>query len=77
MDRFLKKHGIDMSKIKEFNYTDADKIHAWSLTGIKSMDETGLIPGKNQEIYDPTGEYSRFELAQTLNKLVNWVLSNQ
>ena len=77
MDRFLKKHGIDMSKIKEFNYTDADKIHAWSLTAVKSMDETGLILGKNQEIYDSTGEYSRFELAQTLNKLVNWVLSNQ
>lgn len=77
MDRFLKKHGIDMSKIKEFNYTDADKIHAWSLTEVKSMDENGLILGKNQEIYNPTGEYSRFELAQTLNKLVNWVLSNQ
>ena len=77
MDRFLKKHGIDMSRIKEFNYTDADKIHAWSLTEVKSMDETGLILGKNQEIYNPTGEYSRFELAQTLNKLVNWVLSNQ
>lgn len=77
MNRFLKKHGIDMSKIKEFNYTDADKIHAWSLTEVKSMDETGLILGKNQEIYNPTGEYSRFELAQTLNKLVNWVLSNQ
>lgn len=77
MDRFLEKHGIDMSKIKEFNYTDADKIHAWSLKEVKSMDETGLILGKNQEIYDPTGEYSRFELAQTLNKLVNWVLSNQ
>ncbi|MDY3922968.1 MAG: S8 family serine peptidase [Ezakiella sp.] len=77
ISRFLNAHGIQMDKMMLPEYKDLDSIPAWSKADVLDMAGVGLVLGETDEMYNPLSDYSRVELALTLNRLINWVLSNR
>ena len=73
VERFLKVHGITMEEIKELSYKDIDTLPAWSKDAIIAMAKIGLIEGQTAEMYNPTSEFTREELAVMLEKIIIWV----
>lgn len=76
ISRFLQMKGVNMPQIKSFEYEDAKRIPMWSAAQVIEMNGTGLIVGKTETVYDAKGDYSRNELALTLNKIVNWIVQH-
>lgn len=73
VERFLKAHGITMDEIKELSYKDLNILPAWSKDAIIAMAKIGLIEGQTEEMYNPTSEFTREELAVMLEKIIIWV----
>lgn len=73
IERFLKVHGITMDEIKELSYKDLDTLPTWSKDAIIAMAKIGLIEGQTEEMYNPTSEFTREELAVMLEKIIIWV----
>ena len=73
VERFLKAHGITMDEIKELSYKDLDKLPTWSKDAIIAMAKIGLVEGQTEEMYNPTSEFTREELAVMLEKIIIWV----
>ena len=65
-----------MPQIKSFEYEDAKRIPMSSAAQVIEMNGTGLIVGKTETVYDAKGDYSRNELALTLNRIVNWIVQH-
>ena len=76
ISRFLQMNGVNMPQINSFDYEDSNMIPMWSAAQVIEMNGTGLIVGKTETVYDAKGDYSRNELALTLNKIVNWIVQN-
>ena len=76
ISRFLQMKGVNMPQINSFEYEDSNVIPMWSATQVIEMNGTGLIVGKTETVYDAKGDYSRNELALTLNKIVNWIVQH-
>ena len=76
ISRFLQMKGVNMPQIKSFEYEDAKRIPMWSAAQVIEMNGTGLIVGKTETVYDAKGDYSRNELALTLNRIVNWIVQH-
>lgn len=73
VERFLKAHGITMDEIKELSYKDLNILPAWSKDAIIAMAKIGLVEGQTEEMYNPTSEFTREELAVMLEKIIEWV----
>ena len=73
IERFLKVHGITMDEVKELSYKDLDTLPTWSRDAIIAMAKIGLIEGQTAEMYNPTSEFTREELAVMLEKIIIWV----
>ena len=76
ISRFLQMKGVNMPQINSFEYEDSNMIPMWSAAQVIEMNGTGLIVGKTETVYDAKGDYSRNELALTLNKIVNWIVQH-
>lgn len=76
ISRFLQMKGVNMPQINLFEYEDSNMIPMWSAAQVIEMNGTGLIVGKTETVYDAKGDYSRNELALTLNKIVNWIVQH-
>ena len=73
IERFLKVHGITMDEVKELSYKDLDTLPTWSKDAIIAMAKIGLVEGQTEEMYNPTSEFTREELAVMLEKIIIWV----
>lgn len=73
IERFLKVHGITMDEVKELSYKDLDTLPTWSRDAIIAMAKIGLVEGQTAEMYNPTSEFTREELAVMLEKIIEWV----
>ena len=77
IERFLKICGITMDEVRDLSYKDIDTLPAWSRDAIVAMAKIGLIEGQTAEMYNPTSEFTREELAVMLEKIIEWVEKHQ
>lgn len=73
LQKFLALHGINMDEVKEWTYTDLDKIPAWSKDAVIAMAKIALVDGQTDTMYNPESEFTREELAVMLYKIIRWV----
>lgn len=77
MYRFLKDHNINLPVVNaNVNFTDINNIPEWSKEAVIEMAKVGLVNAKDGSTYNPTSEFRRDELANSLNKIVMWVEAN-
>lgn len=77
MYRFLKEHNINLPVINQnVSFKDINNIPEWSKEAVLEMAKVGLVNAKDGATYNPTSEFSRNELAESLNKIVMWVEAN-
>lgn len=73
LQKFLALHGIKMDEVKEWTYTDLDKIPAWSKDAVVAMAKIALVNGQTDTMYNPESEFTREELAVMLYNIIRWV----
>ncbi|MDD7471464.1 MAG: S-layer homology domain-containing protein, partial [Firmicutes bacterium] len=72
--RFLKEKGIELPEIiNDVYFEDMDKISAWSKDAVIAMAKVGIVNPQKGNVYNPTSEVTRAELADALNKIISFV----
>lgn len=77
LDNLLKEYKIDLPKVKTVNKADFDYVSDWSRDSVVRMIELGLMKTDANGKVQPKGEYSRADLAETLNQLIQWSDKNK
>lgn len=77
LDNLLKEYKLDLPKVKTVNKADFDYVNDWSRDSVVRMIELGLMKTDNNGKIQPKGEYSRADLAETLNQLIQWSDKNK
>ena len=70
LDRLLKEYGIQFNKVKTVNEKDFANVAGWSRESVMHMVELGLMSTDPNGKVQPKREYTRAELANTLDQLV-------
>lgn len=70
LDRLLKEYGIQFNKVKAVNEKDFANVAGWSRESVMHMVELGLMSTDSYGKVQPKREYTRAELANTLDQLV-------
>lgn len=70
LDRLLKEYGIQFNKVKAVNEKDFANVAGWSRESVMHMVELGLMSTDTNGKVQPKREYTRAELAYTLDQLV-------
>jgi hypothetical protein len=53
------------------SFADRDKIDAWALDAVEYMQRTGLLSGKNGNLFDPLGTATRAEVCTVMSRFIN------
>ncbi len=53
------------------SFADRDKIDAWALEAVEYMQRTGLLSGKNGNVFDPLGTATRAEVCTVMSRFIN------
>lgn len=77
LDNLLKEYKMDLPKVKTVNKADFDYVNDWSRDSVVRMIELGLMKTDGNGKVQPKGEYSRADLAETLNQLIQWSDKNK
>lgn len=77
LDNLLKVYKLDLPKVKTVNKADFDYVNDWSRDSVVRMIELGLMKTDGNGKVQPKGEYSRADLAETLNQLIQWSDKNK
>lgn len=77
LDNLLKEYKLDLPKVKTVNKADFDYVNDWSRDSVVRMIELGLMKTDANGKVQPKGEYSRADLAETLNQLIQWSDKNK
>lgn len=77
LDNLLKEYKLDLPKMKTVNKADFDYVSDWSRDSVVHMIELGLMKTDGNGKVQPKGEYSRADLAETLNQLIQWSDKNK
>lgn len=77
LDNLLKEYKLDLPKVKTVNKADFDYVSDWSRDSVVRMIELGLMKTDGNGKVQPKGEYSRADLAETLNQLIQWSDKNK
>lgn len=77
LDNLLKEYKLDLPKVKTVNKADFDYVSDWSRDSVVRMIELGLMKTDANGKVQPKGEYSRADLAETLNQLIQWSDKNK
>ena len=77
LDNLLKEYKLDLPKVKTVNKADFDYVNDWSRDSVVRMIELGLMKTDGNGKVQPKGEYSRADLAETLNQLIQWSDKNK
>lgn len=70
LDRLLKEYGIQFNKVKTVDEKDFANVAGWSRESVMHMVELGLMSTDANGKVQPKREYTRAELANTLDQLV-------
>ena len=77
MKNYAAKLGYDLPQtLKAVTFVDNTQISSWAKDAVKSMQQAGILAGKNENKFDPKGTATRAEVA-TVRRFVEIVIDPQ
>ena len=78
MANYAQKLGYDLPQtLKAVTFADNTSISSWTKEAVKSMQQAGILAGKNGNKFDPKGTATRAEVATVLRRFVEIVIDSQ
>ena len=78
MKNYAAKLGYDLPQtLKAVTFADNTQISSWAKDAVKSMQQAGILTGKNGNKFDPKGIATRAEVATVLRRFVEIVIDPQ
>ena len=78
MKNYAAKLGYDLPQtLKAVTFADNTQISSWAKDAVKSMQQAGILAGKNGNKFDPKGTATRAEVATVLRQFVEIVINPQ
>ena len=78
MANYAKKLGYELPKtLQAVTFADNTQISSWAKDAVKSMQQAGILAGKNENKFDPKGTATRAEVATVLRRFVEIVIDPQ
>ena len=78
MKNYAAKLGYDLPQtLKAVTFADNTQISSWAKDAVKSMQQAGILAGKNENKFDPKGTATRAEVATVLRRFVKIVIDPQ
>ena len=78
MKNYAAKLGYDLPQtLKAVTFADNTQISSWAKDAVKSMQQAGILTGKNENKFDPKGTATRAEVAMVLRRFVEIVIDPQ
>lgn len=78
MKNYAAKLGYDLPQtLKAVTFADNTRISSWAKDAVKSMQQAGILAGKNENKFDPKGTATRAEVATVLRRFVEIVIDPQ
>ena len=78
MKNYAAKLGYDLPQtLKAVTFADNAQISSWAKDAVKSMQQAGILAGKNENKFDPKGTATRAEVATVLRRFVEIVIDPQ
>lgn len=78
MKNYAAKLGYDLPQtLKAVTFADNTQISSWAKNAVKSMQQAGILAGKNENKFDPKGTATRAEVATVLRRFVEIVIDPQ
>lgn len=78
MKNYAAKLGYDLPQtLKAVTFADNTQINSWAKDAVKSMQQAGILAGKNENKFDPKGTATRAEVATVLRRFVEIVIDSQ
>ena len=78
MKNYAAKLGYDLPQtLKAVTFADNTQISSWAKNAVKSMQQAGILAGKNGNKFDPKGIATRAEVATVLRRFVEIVIDPQ
>ncbi|WP_273417792.1 S-layer homology domain-containing protein [Clostridium sp. AF02-29] len=78
MKNYAAKLGYDLPQtLKAVTFADNTRISSWAKDAVKSMQQAGILAGKNENKFDPKGTATRAEVATVLRRFVEIVIDSQ
>ena len=78
MKNYAVKLGYDLPQtLKAVTFADNTQISSWAKDAVKSMQQAGILAGKNENKFDPKGTATRAEVATVLRQFVEIVIDPQ
>ena len=76
MQNYANTMGISLPKVYEENtFADSEKISTYAVEAVKLMQMSGILNGKNGNIFDPQNAATRAEVSAVLRRFVEQMLS--
>lgn len=73
---YAKTHGFKLPKVNEEKaFADSDKISAYAKEAVQEMQMSGIINGKDSNLFDPKGMATRAEVSAVLRRFVELISS--
>ena len=71
MKNYAAKLGYDLPQtLRAVTFADNTQISSWAKDAVKSMQQAGILTGKNENKFDPKGTATRAEVATVLRRFV-------
>ena len=78
MANYAKKLGYDLPKtLQAVTFSDNAQISSWAKNAVRTMQQAGILSGKNGNKFDPKGTATRAEVATILRRFVEIVIDPQ
>ena len=78
MANYAKKLGYDLPKtLQAVTFSDNAQISSWAKNAVRTMQQAGILSGKNGNKFDPKGTATRAEVATVLRRFVEIVIDPQ
>ena len=78
MANYAKKLGYDLPRtLKAVTFADNANISSWAKDAVRTMQQAGILAGKNGNKFDPKGTATRAEVATVLRRFVEIVIDSQ
>ena len=78
MANYAKKLGYDLPKtLQVVTFADNAQISSWAKNAVRTMQQAGILSGKNGNKFDPKGTATRAEVATVLRQFVEIVIDPQ
>ena len=78
MANYAKKLGYDLPKtLQAVTFADNAQISSWAKNAVRTMQQAGILSGKNGDKFDPKGTATRAEVATVLRRFVEIVIDPQ